>query len=125
MPFLSPATGSCLWEQCQAVGDSKLSLVFWKPLKGSWARTQEKTTDSCNRKTYFVTKSDACVLRSLPKDQKCGKGHREMHRYVSQSPTAAAETPQGLSAHPPGSISSKLVLASGCRSRDLGVKMIN
>lgn len=27
--------------------------------------------------------------------------------------------------HPPGSISSKLVLASGCRSRDLGVKTIN
>lgn len=40
--FLSPATGSCLREQFQEVGDSKLSLVSWKPLKGSWAHTQER-----------------------------------------------------------------------------------
>lgn len=36
------------------------------------------------------------------------------------SPTERQPAP-----HPPESISSKLVLASGCRSRDLGVKMMS
>lgn len=61
-------------------------------------------------KLQFVA---CCVHWSLSDDQRCGKGHSETVMYRSQA------------SHPPESISSKLVLASGCRSRDLGVKMIS
>lgn len=47
-------------------------------------------------------------------------------QYEPQNPIEQwPRTLKCWSLYPPGSISSKLVLASGCRSRDLGVKMIN
>lgn len=59
------------------------------------------------------------IQRSLPNDRRVA---RIAVKRTSMSPQAPQSSdPSRL----PGSISSKLVLASGCRSRDLGVKMIN